>query len=70
MVDDRDLRSGADALVNEIPSANASLRLQTQISQIVDNMKKTAASFPPRLRNLNEQLLEQTDEVLFDNLPV
>ena len=72
MYHDTDFRAGADALVEQITVANAALRLrlQPQLTRIVEDLLKSGAPVPPRLRNLNEQLLEEAIEARFDNLPV
>lgn len=72
MYHDKDFKAGADALVQEITTANAALRLQLQpqLSRIVEDIQKSGGQVPPRLRNLSEQLLEEAIEARFDNLPV
>ena len=69
---DKDLSSGAEALVNEIANANAAsrLKLQPQLTRFVQDMQKSGAAVPPSLKNLNEQLLDEAIEARFDNLPV
>ena len=72
MFHDKDLNPGADALVQEIATANSALRLQLQpqLTRMVEDMQKSGAPVPPRLRNLNEQLLDEAIEARFDNLPI
>ena len=72
MFHDKDLNPGADALEQEIATANSALRLQLQpqLTRMVEDMQKSGAPVPPRLRNLNEQLLDEAIEARFDNLPI
>ncbi len=72
MFHDKDLNRGADALLQEIATANSALRLQLQpqLTRMVDEMQKAGAPVPAEMRNLNEQLLEEAIEARFDNLPV
>jgi hypothetical protein len=72
MFHDKDLNWGAEALVQQIGSASSAmrLRLQPQLTRMVDEMQKAGAPVPPKLRDLNEELLDEAIEAWFDNLPL
>ncbi|MFK7877011.1 MAG: hypothetical protein AB8B71_14710 [Paracoccaceae bacterium] len=66
------LVSHADTLAMEIQSATpaARLKLQPEFGKLLQDMAKSGARVPARLRNLHEQLLEEAIEARFDNFPI
>ncbi|MEM6308708.1 MAG: hypothetical protein AAF754_01565 [Pseudomonadota bacterium] len=64
--------SVADELAAQIKDASTEerLRLQPQFGRVLQEMEQAGTLVPARLRNLHEQLLEETIEARFDNLPI
>lgn len=64
--------SQAEELAETIAGADAQARLkmQGQFERVLHDLKVSGHTVPAKLRRLNDQLIQETVEARFDNLPV